>query len=109
VPDGDRGLRRDTVEQIGVVLSELSPRVQVKLHRAHQLARALHRDDKHVKRVAASLDAGGRTLVKLHHERTHGADGGADRLLVELADRAAGAVREVVLGFPVELRLGRLD
>jgi hypothetical protein len=82
VADGHCGLRRDSVEQVGLVFAELTPRIQVQLHRAHQLTRALHWDDQHVHRVAATLDPWGRAFVELDHQRPHGGDCGVNRLLV---------------------------
>ena len=36
--DGDRGLRSDSVEEVGLVLRQLAPGIEVELHRAHELS-----------------------------------------------------------------------
>ena len=38
VADGDRSLRGDAVEEVGLILRQLPPGVEVELHRAHQLS-----------------------------------------------------------------------
>ena len=60
VPDGDRRLRGDTVEEVGLVIVDLVPGIEVELHRAHQLAGALDRHDerrgRRTRAVFARLD-----------------------------------------------------
>src|SRR5450759_5954973 len=99
MPDCDRGFRCDSVQEGRLVLSELTPRVQVQLPRSHQLARALRGYDEHMLRMATALDPGSGPLVQLDHERAHGGDGGADRLVIELPGSSAGAGGQVAVSY----------
>ena len=106
---GDRGLGRDTVEEVGLVLAQLPPGVQVQLHRAHQLSGALDRDDQRVPGMPALVQAWRRPVVEVDDKRAHCGEGGAQGLLLDLAHAAAGPVGEVVRRLAVELGLARPD
>src|SRR5205807_889765 len=80
-----------SVQQIGLVLRQLPPGVQIKLHRAHQLSRSHDRHDQRVLRVPARVQAWRRVLVEPDDKWPHHGKRGAEWFLVDLAHAATGA------------------
>ena len=107
MPNGDRALGCDPVEQVRLVFRQLPPCVQIELHRAHQLPGPLHRNHQHVLRMPPCLEARRCLVGQLQHHRAHRRQRCAQRLLLQVTDGALRSVGEVVLGLAKHLCLPR--